>query len=342
MRLLFLTLVMDMHDSVLGAYHGLVKELAARMETITVICLYEGEHQLPENVKVYSLGKERKVVSAFMYVVRFKWLAWKLRHEYDRVFVHMNQEYILIAGPMWKLLGKPIYMWRNHYAGSWLTDFAATFCTKVFCTSKHSYTAKYKKTVLMPVGVDLSRFSPEGPEVREPRSILFLARISPSKRVDMFIEALGLLIGKGVSFVASVYGSPLPEDERYYETLKQRVEELGLHGRVRFHAAVPNKDTPGVYRSHEIFVNCSQSGMFDKTLFEAAASGCKVFAVSDDFADLAGQEYHFQTAEDLASRFEQALTMPDDPARIAAFSSSLARQESLATLADCLTSEMIV
>lgn len=82
--------------------------------------------------------------------------------------------------------------------------------------------------------------------------------------------------------------------------------------------------------------------MFDKTLFEAAASGCKVFAVSDDFADLAGQEYHFQTAEDLASRFEQALTMPDDPARIAAFSSSLARQESLATLTDCLTSEMIV
>ena len=72
----------------------------------------------------------------------------------------MNQEYVLIAGWLWKLLGKRTYLWRNHYAGSWLTDVAAVFCTKVFCTSKHSYTVKYKKTVLMPVGVDTERFTP--------------------------------------------------------------------------------------------------------------------------------------------------------------------------------------
>ncbi len=340
MKLLFVTQKMDRNDSVLGAYHGWVAELAQSMERVTVICLYEGEHDLPQNVTVHSLGKEKGSVPGFVYAVRFLWLAWGLRREYDRVLVHMNQEYLLIAGWLWKLLGKPIYMWRNHYAGTFLTDVAAAFCTKVFCTSKHSYTAKYRKTELMPVGVDLSRFSAEGTEVREPRSILFLARISPSKRPDLFLEALGLLIARGVSFIASVYGSPAPEDERYYESLKQRADALGLHGRVRFHPGVPNRETPPVYRAHEIFVNCSPSGMFDKTLFEAAASGCMVFAASDDFASLAGEDYRFSSAEELAQKLERALTLPMEPARVAAFFGSLARQESLATLMDRLGLEL--
>ncbi len=160
----------------------------------------------------------------------------------------------------------------------------------------------------MPVGVNLERFTADTLVKREPNSILFLARISPSKRPDMFIEALGLLIGKGVSFVASVYGSPLPEDVSYYESLKGRAEDLGLHARVSFHGAVPNTETPNVYRAHEVFVNCSPSGMFDKTLFEAAASGCVVLAVSDDFEEQAGEEYAFEpTAESLAGRLEELL-----------------------------------
>jgi glycosyltransferase involved in cell wall biosynthesis len=307
MKLLFVTQVLDMDDSVLGAYHTWVVKLAEKVEAITVICLYEGEHDLPTNVEVHSLGKEKGRHSSLVYAVRFKLLAWQLRDEYDAVFIHMNQEYLLIAGPLWKLLGKRMYMYRNHYAGSILTDIAAAFCTKVFCTSKSSYTAKYKKTVLMPVGVDTERFHSDTGLVRKPRSVLFLARIAPSKRPDVFIEALGLLIARGVSFVGSVYGSPLPEDIRYYESLKARAEELGLHGRVEFHAAIPNNTAVRIYQEHEIFVNCSPSGMFDKTLFEAAASGCFVIAVSEDFARLTGEESHFDgTPESLAKQLEQA------------------------------------
>ncbi len=299
---------MDKNDSVLGAYHGWVKALAGKIEHITVICLYEGEHDLPSNVRVYSLGKEKGSKTAFIYAFRFISLAYQLRGKYDRVFVHMNQEYLLIAGWLWKLLGKRMYLWRNHYSGSFLTDLAAAFCTKVFCTSKHSYTAKYTKTEFMPVGINESLFTSQGGEVRELRSILFLARIAPSKHLDVFIEALGLLIGKGVSFIASVYGSPLPGDAVYYESMKARAEALGLHSRVRFHTGIPNRETPAVYRAHEIFVNCSQSGMFDKTLFEAAASGCFVIAASDDFEQMAGSASGYDgTPQDLANRLDAAL-----------------------------------
>jgi glycosyltransferase involved in cell wall biosynthesis len=337
MKLLFVTQVLDMNDSVLGAYHAWVAKLAGKMEAITVICLYEGEHDLPANVEVYSLGKEKGRHSSLVYAVRFKILAWQLRDEYDAVFVHMNQEYLLIAGPLWKLLGKRMYMYRNHYAGSILTDIAAVFCTKVFCTSKSSYTAKYKKTVLMPVGVDTERFHSDTGLVRKPRSVLFLARIAPSKRPDVFIEALGLLIARGVSFVGSVYGSPLPEDVRYYESLKARAEELGLHGRVEFHAAIPNNTVVRVYQEHEIFVNCSPTGMFDKTLFEAAASGCFVIAVSEDFARLTGEESRFDgTPESLAKQLEQALESGTHSL------AGIADDQSLPKLATRLVEELVV
>ncbi len=301
-KLLFVTQVLDVNDSVLGAYHNLVKELAPRFKSIEVICLKEGAHTLPGNVRVHSLGKERGRVPAFVYAVRFKFLAWKLRREYDTVFVHMNQEYILIAGPMWKMLGKRIFMWRNHYAGSWLTDSAAAFCTNVLCTSKHSYTAKYKKTLFMPVGVDTERFAQSLSVSRKPHSILFFARIAPSKRVGMFIDALELLHKRGAKFQASIYGSPTPSDQEYYEELKSRVQKNGLMDHVAFHPGVPNKDAPGVYQAHELSVNCSPSGMFDKTLFEAAASGCLVLTSSEDFRDAAGHEFYFSTSDELAER----------------------------------------
>lgn len=341
-RLLFVTQKMDKNDSVLGAYHEWVAKLAEHVESIIVICLYEGEHSLPANVRVYSLGKEKGRKNPLVYAIRFKLLAWRLRHEYDAVFVHMNQEYLLLAGWWWRLMGKRVYMWRNHYAGSFLTDIAALFCTKIFCTSKHSYTAKYKKTVFMPVGVDVARFHADGSVKREPNSILFLARISPSKRPDVFIEALGLLIAKGVSFVASVYGSPLPEDESYYQSLKGRAEDLGLHARVSFHPGVPNIDTPKVYQAHEVFVNCSPSGMFDKTLFEASASGCLVLAVSDDFGEQAGIENTFEaTAESLAQKLEELLgKSAEERAILSKKLETIAQENALTVLTDTLSSQL--
>src|SRR6185503_16028275 len=144
MKLFVITQALDLDDPVLSAYHGWVVELAKHVESIEAVCLQEGRHELPANVRVHSLGKERGEVGAIAYGLRFIQIAWSLRRNYDVVFVHMNQEYLLIAGWLWKLLGKRIYIWRNHYAGSWATDFAALFCTKLFCTSPSSYTAKYR------------------------------------------------------------------------------------------------------------------------------------------------------------------------------------------------------
>lgn len=336
MKLLVLTQAVDANDPVLGFFTHWIQELAGRVESVEVICLKKGMYTLPENVCVHSLGKEEGA-GRITYLRRFYTYIWKLRHDYDAVFVHMNEEYVLLGGLALRLWGKRVYMWRNHYAGSWRTRLAVFFCTKVFCTSKHSFTARFKKTVLMPVGIDLALFGEGAAVLREHRSILFLARIASSKRPEMFIDALGEVLAKGISFTASIYGSPLIADEPYHESLKARAESLGLHDRLRFYAGIPNEEAPAVYLAHDIFVNCSPSGMFDKTLFEAAACGCRVIAASDDFRDAAGEEAYAPDTESLAERLIQALNADEDAiARDRVRMQALARAESLGTLMDRL------
>lgn len=311
MRLLIITQAVDERDPVLGFFTRWITEFAKHCERIEVICLRKGQYELPTNVRVHSLGKEHGVSRA-RYVLNFYTYLWRLRRDYDAVFVHMNQEYVLLAGWYWKLAGKPVYLWRNHYAGSWLTNLAAFFAKKVFCTSTHSYTAKYKKTVLMPVGVDTEQFSP-GKEEPSPCSILFLARMAPSKRPLILLEALANLTHEGVTYTASFVGLPLPGDRAYYDDLRRRAEILKLP--VIFAPGVPHQETVDWYRGHAFFVNASPSGMFDKTLFEAAASGCLPLAASADWSKEVGEDLFFTDARTLTERLRGWLTVPSETRR---------------------------
>lgn len=289
MRLLILTQVVDKNDPGLSFIHKWIEEFATKFESIVTICLKEGEHSMPDNVRVLSLGKPNFAKASLgegRWLLRLKYLwnfykyIWRERKNYDAVFVHMNQEYVLLGWKSWWLMGKPIYMWRNHHDGSWLTDLAALFCKKVFCTSKFSYTAKYRKTVLMPVGVDTRVFGRQYSVDRKKHSILFLGRIAPVKKPDLLIDALGNL--KDLDWSLTIVGDALPKDMKYYLELKKKCLDLGIVDRVVFKAGVPNTETPAIYNAHEIFVNLSSSGMYDKTILEAMACGCLVLASNEN------------------------------------------------------------
>lgn len=305
MRLLICAQTLDSKDTTLGFFHTWVRELAAHVEHIHVIALSVGETGLPENVQVHSLGKSAPSVGAsrlmarIRFALRFLFLAWRLRKEYDAVFVHMNQEYVLLGGFFWWRLGKRVYMWRNHYAGSLWTKKAGAWCRKVFYTSKSSFTASFKNAVRMPVGIlppphDL-------PEIRRiPHSILSLGRIAPSKRIEMLLDALLILKARGLVLPATIVGPTLPEHLGYKKELQERI----VQGRIvaSLKNAVPEEETHALYRAHDIFVNMSPSGMFDKTIFSSVVNGCIALASSTDYKEFAGEEYFFTNAETLADR----------------------------------------
>ena len=292
MKLLIITQKVDKNDPVLGFFHGWISEFALRFSSIKVIALMKGVAELPVNVSVYSLGKENKV-SKIKYIINFYKYIWQFRNDYDAIFVHMNQEYLLMAGWIWKIMGKKVYMWRNHHAGNILTDISAFFCDNVFCTSKFSYTAKYKKTILMPVGIDTKLFKVKDGLNRKENSALFLGRIAPVKRPDLLIRAMIELSGENIKYQTSIYGDALPQDKDYLDFIKQKVKQKGLDKDIIFYSGIPNTATVDVYNGHELFINLSTSGMYDKTIFEAMACGCLVLASNKNLLGLIPDRYVF-------------------------------------------------
>lgn len=273
MRLLICTQAVDLDDPVLGFFHGWIAAFAVQHEAVHVVCLKEGAHTLPANVTVHSLGKESRR-SRVRYLARFFRYAWTLRGEYDAVFIHMNEEYVLLGGILWRLLGKRVVLWRNHKVGTWRTRLAVALSHAVCHTSPEAFVARFSKARIMPIGIDTTVFAPGN---ASPDSILFLGRLDPVKKPEAFLEALRRLVDAGVTVHADVYGDPSPGNGQYAEGLRARYASLPC---ITFHHAVPNRVTPELYRSHAIYVNLTPAGSFDKTIGEAMASGCVVVVVN--------------------------------------------------------------
>ncbi len=314
MRLLILTQVVDPKDSALGYYHQWLKELSRQFDRLLVFALRVGSYDLPENVTVIRTrpwGDGRARTRTALSIIA---LAWKHRREYDAVFVHMNQEYILVAGWLWLLMGKPIYFWRNHYDGDWMTKLASGFCRRVFYTSKFSYNAGFKNAIQMPVGVSVESCHLDEPIERMPHSVLFLGRFDRSKRPDLIVEALGRLKQEGIDFTARFVGGASENDAAYPEEVALRADALGLKEQVEFLGPVPNTDTYKSYRSQAIYVNCGKSGMLDKSLFKSIACGCLALFSSKDMRDMAGDTYYFPEGDldALTEKLRAALSLSDE------------------------------
>ena len=283
MKLLILTQKIDKDDSLLGFFHSWVEEFAKHAESITIIALGVGEHRLPANVRVFSLGKE-KGKSRLHYLMNFFRIILRERHNYERVFVHMNEEYVLLGGLIWLALGKDVSLWRNHPKGTWKTRIAVLLSDHVYATSQYSFVKRMypNKVVLMPVGIDTTRFAPPERSTAIPRSILFFGRLSPVKRVALFLDAILFLKNRGVAFTSTIVGDPHnPEDVRYRDQLVQFIANNSLTDFVKIEKGVANVDAPATYRKYELFVNLTDTGSFDKTILEAMSANLLVVTTND-------------------------------------------------------------
>ena len=303
MRLLVTTQAVDLDDPALGFFHGWLSAFAREFESIDVICLKEGRHALSRTIRVHTLGKERGRASKFVYSLRFLRRVFAL-HGYDAVFVHMNEEYVLLAGLWWRLTGTRVVLWRNHKMGSWRTRLAVALAHTVCYTSPESFVAHSTKGVRMPIGIDTGRFMP--PATSAPHdTILFLGRIDPVKKVHTFLEALHRVTAP---YRADLYGSPTDPDSAYARTIGKGVQALPSLSQ---HPAVAFADTPALYHAHAIYVNLTPSGSFDKTIGEAAASGCLVVSVNRALRQMVRPEHLAQEggAEAIARALTAALSL---------------------------------
>ncbi len=342
-KLLIVTQKVDINDPVLGFFHRWILEFSKHCEKITVICLGKGKYDLPGNVEVLSLGKENTgsgISYAFLF---FKYIFSNLGN-YNTVFVHMNQEYILLGGIFWRLFGKKILFWRNHLKGSFLTDISVFLSNMTFCTSPSSYTARFKKTQIMPAGIDTDFFRQDLSVKKKLNSILFLGRIAPVKKVDIFVDALKELHEQGIEFSATIAGASLPTDTGYEKTIKDKVSAFGLNERISFAGSLSQAEALEAYKKHEVYVNLTPSGSLDKTIFEALASGMKVLVSNTFFGGILPEDWIVESPEDprnLARSIKIALDAPPDSSETKKKISILLQEHSLLALMKKLRREFV-
>lgn len=306
MKLLLITQKVDKNDDLLGVYHEWIGRLAEKYDFINVICLQKGEDDLPDNVRVFSLGKP---ANRAIYILNFYKYIWKLRNDYDAVFVHMNPEYIVLAGLFWKFLGTKIYLWYNHAKGNIKTRIAFMFSEKIFYTSEFAFAVGLKKSQIMPVGIDINLFKVRNSKHEIRNSILSLGRISPVKHIDVLIEALKMFD----DFTASIYGDPTDKDGDYYKKIRENAKELEVKKKITFYGSVANNKTSEIYGRHDIFINLTPSGSFDKTIIEAMSAGCLPIVCNESLRNVLDNNFFFKEgdAEDLAKKIKKVFNLSE-------------------------------
>lgn len=295
MKLLIITQKVDINDDLLGIYHGWVKKIAAKCESVLVVCLYKGKYDFPENVEVFSLGKEqyfdlpnffRRLTAVF----RFYKYVWKLRKKYDTVFVHMNPEYLILAGWLWKLMGKKTVLWYAHYLDNFKLRLAAPFADKIVTSTKRAFPYEIKKLTVLQQGIDTGKFSPSKKIIKKEENsklkIISLGRISPVKDLETLIEAVNILKNNNFNFFLDILGEPTDKDADYFEKIKNLIINLGLSDKISLLGKISTSQNPEVYLDYDVFINLTCTGSFDKTILEAMSSGLPVLVANEIYKEI--------------------------------------------------------
>lgn len=271
MKLLIVTQKIDKNDPILGFFHRWVEEFSKHCERIIVICLEKGKYNLPKNVSVHSLGKEENV-SKLKKLSTFYFLLFTLRKEYDAVFVHMNPEYVVLGGFLWRIWGKRIGLWYVHKSVTLKLRFASVLAYVIFTASPESFRLKSGKVKIIGHGIDTRFFTPDASVVRENHA-LSVGRLSKSKRHDIVIVAAALarrelrIIGEGA-------------ERKNLELLAHR------HNiRVHFLGGITQERLRDEYRKAACLVHTSETGSLDKVVLEALATNLPVITTGSVYED---------------------------------------------------------
>ena len=318
MRILILTQKVDKNDDVLGFFHAWLLEFARRCEKVIVVCLEKGEHDLPGNVKIFSLGKEKNSDTRglkygfvrILYVIRFMRYIVRFRNEHDVVFVHMNPEYVVLGGPLWKLWRKKIGLWYVHRQVNLKLRIAEKLAHVVFSTTPEAFRLSSKKVHFLGHGVDFSHFTRKETGVfHVPLRVLHVGRITPIKNLDILIDAAHLLLHKHYMRVSvKCIGKPANSyDEEYFKKLKEKITHYNLGDSFSFIGSVPYQEIPRYYREADISVNLTPTGGMDKAVLESIASGTIALSANRAFKELFGEYasvflYNERNAEDTANK----------------------------------------
>jgi glycosyltransferase involved in cell wall biosynthesis len=175
-----------------------------------------------------------------------------------------------------------------------------------------------ERIVVVPCGVDLSLFRPDGPIARRndrPR-VLSIGRMVPRKGVNTVVRAMREVPGAEL-----VIAGGAPDDDEIAR-LRALAADYGLSDRVRLIGSVARADVPALMRSADVLVTVPWYEPFGMVPLEALACGVPVVASAVgghlDTVDGAGLLVPSRRPRALALALRDLLGRPDLRASLAA------------------------
>jgi glycosyltransferase involved in cell wall biosynthesis len=320
MRILLFNLATDVNDPVLGFTTRWIWVLAERVELIYVITMRIGHIDMPHNVQVRSVGKEKGYSEPHRVVEFYRHLLHVLRNDHiDVCFSHMIPIFTVLGAPVLKHQGIPIVTWFAHPSLSRVLKLAHHLSDRMVASLATAYPYKQDKLTAIGQGIDTQLFSPDSRVLPEdPPMILCVGRLSPVKDHPTLLKAIWLLRQRWHRlFKVVVLGGPVsPGDEVYVRSLHDQLDKLGLDNILHFQPPIPMTSLPSWYRRCTVHVNLTPTGSGDKVAWEAMSCGKPCLAANEGFRDSFGEYAHhllfrYGDPEDLALRLEWALSLSD-------------------------------
>lgn len=320
MRLLLFNLATDRDDAILGFTTRWLWALAERVKFIHVITMRAGHLDLPDNVRVYSVGKE-KGHSEIRRCLKFYQLLFRVLGEdkIDACFSHMMPLFTVLAGPVLKTKKIPIVTWFAHPNLTWTLRLAHRLSDRMVASVATAYPYKKDKLTVVGQGIDTELFSPGEPGSQtDPAVILCVGRLSPVKDHPTLLKAVSLLrrIYDRPFRVTLVGAAAAARDESYVRSLHAQIKELGLEQIVDFEPAVAMEKLPFWYRRCSVLANMTPTGSGDKVVFEAMACAKPCLVASEGFRQTLGAYadrlmYSYGDPKQLAERLLWTMSMSD-------------------------------
>lgn len=360
LNLLIFNLMTDADAPGQGFNTAWINALAQRCATVDVLTMGIGRLALRENVRVFSVGREKGYSEPRRLLKFYRTLSRLLREKcYDACFAHMQPLFADLAAPLLLPRRIPITLWYAHKAVTpklWLAEKVARH---VVTPSPESFRIHSRKVRVVGHGVDTDLFAPADPYSTSagaastqgaPFTILSVSRIAPIKRLETLIAAAALLRDQHgcEDFQVRIVGNTSERDQDYTSKLYEQVAILRLDAIVHFDGALSQTALPEVYRAADVFVNLSDTGSVDKAVLEALACGVPAITANVAFRKMLALWGETLLVEADAAQLAQRImrlrqrTFEDRCALGLALREIVVRDHSLARLADLLVGEVFL
>lgn len=312
-----------------------INQLLKRNIKVELLCASESRLHIEAN----NLGiiiHPIKAAGYFHTMSTIKTAALIRKGNYDLIHSHFSKDLWLLV-PALKLLKNKIPLLLTKHVGSFISkkdklhEWVYNRVNLAFAISKvikknliETTTLKEEKIIILHNGIDTKKFDPEKVDAKKVREefnikqneivIGMIARISPGKGHEQFIEAAQILNAKYSNLKFLISGEASRGEDEYADKIKKIIKEKKITNIIFTGFRI---DVPEIIASMDIFVFPSHAEAFGIALAEALSMAKpSVCSNSDGILDIAVDNetsllFENKNSADLADKIAKLIESPE-------------------------------